>query len=97
MSRADEQPPYCDFCDEETEHLTWYVNGRGGWLCDICAGTPAGNAALHWVARDRTDLYALKTIARTTHMILRAIKAQGCVACEAIHYLHSNANQEKSS
>ncbi len=72
-----EKPEYCDFCDTETEALTRY-QGRDDrlWLCDICASTPAGNVALHPMVHQSADVDVLKTVVRTTHMILNAIKEQ---------------------
>lgn len=70
MPEQREKPEYCDFCDVETEALTWYVAGEGGWLCLICASTPAGNVALHPGVHQQADVDVLKTLVRVGHMIL---------------------------
>ena len=71
--KREEKPEYCDFCGYGTKELTWYENGMGGWLCFICAGTPAGNVALYPRAHQQADVDVLKTVVTTTHIILDAL------------------------
>ncbi len=68
-----EKPECCDFCEYETDHLKWYLQGQGGWLCYVCSHTPAGTVALHPGAHQAVDVDVLRTVVLTTHMILDAL------------------------
>ena len=70
----DEQPETCLSCDKKTEALTQYKYGCGGWLCFICASTPAGNVALYPEVHRDADVDVLKTVVWAAHMILDTLK-----------------------
>lgn len=83
-----EKPDECDCCQFETSDLTDYGYARDGrdgramspedmghkWLCDLCAGTMAGNAYEHPRSFEPGTFVVLKTICYVGNAILRAIR-----------------------
>ena len=71
-----EKAESCGFCDRETEDLKYYSGGRGGWLCYICARTPASNVELYPTVHQDTDVDVLRTVVWCTWKILDALGAK---------------------
>jgi ribosomal protein L37AE/L43A len=71
-----ENPGECESCHYETPALTYSADRilRSIWLCDLCAGTLAGNAAKNPVAYPHADV--LRTICYVGNVILAEIRRQ---------------------
>lgn len=69
-----ENPGECESCHYETPALTYCADRilRSIWLCDLCAGTLAGNAAKNPVAYPHADV--LRTICYVGNVILAEIR-----------------------
>lgn len=76
MSDKREKPETCDSCDYETKKLKWYESPGSqnveAWLCEVCAGTLAGNA--YHNPRQYDNAPIMKQISYCTNLILDAIK-----------------------
>jgi ribosomal protein L37AE/L43A len=78
MDRAEEatQPEECQSCGYET-HLKPYENGmprQTYWLCELCAGTLAGNAVAYPGQYGEAGT-VMKTICYVGNAILEAIRS----------------------
>ncbi len=69
---APDKPEECPSCSFKTTELKRY-DGDRVWLCDVCAGSLAGNAHLYPRQYESTSTI-LKTMALMTNMLLAEIK-----------------------
>lgn len=73
---TDEKPAECMACQFETTNLTRYEMGypiRAWWLCNLCAYTPAANAAIY-PSQYEGQVETMKTINYVGNCILAALK-----------------------
>jgi hypothetical protein len=78
MGGMDKQPENCASCDFETSALQQYplrMGQPGLWLCELCAGTPAGNAAA-FPEQHGDDGNLLATICYVGNVLLAEIRKQ---------------------
>lgn len=72
-----EKSEECDCCGYQTEALTMYVQGYNpvveSWLCDLCAGTPAGQT-IPYPRQYEGEASMLRTICYVGNAIIAAIK-----------------------
>ena len=75
MSTLEAKSECCDSCNYETKELEFYpfnMREDGSWLCELCAGTLAGNA-LEYPEQFR-DRRILQTICYVGNVILAKIR-----------------------
>lgn len=71
----DEEPESCYFCSTDGVHLERHsMGGKTGWLCDVCAGSFAGNAYFYPEIQHPGHYALFQVMSQQTNMILKALK-----------------------